>query len=445
MTEQDVINEEMYEEEDDDLPYQYRRLTAHLQTGSADFNRRLAAYLTNHVAMRTALDQAIASSYAQQFANAPHLASQNRAAAAAAAATSSNPAEAYFPSPMLPQYQNQHQHQHQHQSPISPPPSAISPADGAPALSPSIATASSRPSPYPLPGSAALRQQQMLHRRGSSLSAQDAVSPDVARKSSATRPRPAAAGASVEPEALACPSSGGKNEQESSLPSADSSSLRPPPVSTPLLTSLPFPMDASWVSSGTNLGPLSMALPAESQMMLGPAFDPYDPLSAMFMAGSDAFPRPSWGSAPKPTFSYHHNQPSATVGRGSPGPSPYEALSATLAPSALDLSATRGSPDSPLLVPVASSPMSSSTTSQSKAQTTKAVPRPSSSALFTVNPDAQTVPLKTAPVDPASTIPPAAATGDVAASRGSRRETPPPSSSLGGEDWCQFINDCLWE
>lgn len=59
MTEQDVINEEMYEEEDDDLPLQYRRLTAHLQTGSADFNRRLAAYLTNQVAMRSAMEQMV--------------------------------------------------------------------------------------------------------------------------------------------------------------------------------------------------------------------------------------------------------------------------------------------------------------------------------------------------------------------------------------------------
>ncbi|KAK5108657.1 hypothetical protein LTR62_008148 [Meristemomyces frigidus] len=55
VTEQDVINEEMYEEEDDDLPMQYRRLTAHLQTQNVDFNRRLQAYLVNQVAMRQAV------------------------------------------------------------------------------------------------------------------------------------------------------------------------------------------------------------------------------------------------------------------------------------------------------------------------------------------------------------------------------------------------------
>jgi hypothetical protein len=66
VTEQIVIDEEMYDEEDDDLPVQYRRLTAHLQTDSVDFNRRLSAYLTNHVAMRTALEQFIDQSFAQQ-------------------------------------------------------------------------------------------------------------------------------------------------------------------------------------------------------------------------------------------------------------------------------------------------------------------------------------------------------------------------------------------
>lgn len=87
MTEQDVINEEMYEEEDDDLPLQYRRLTAHLQTGSADFNRRLAAYLTNQVAMRSAMEQMVNNSYPQQIGNPQYPPTPNT----------------MFQSPMLPQ------------------------------------------------------------------------------------------------------------------------------------------------------------------------------------------------------------------------------------------------------------------------------------------------------------------------------------------------------
>ena len=71
VTEQNVVGKEVYSEEEDDLPMQYRRLTAHLQIGSKNFNRRLSAYLTNHVVMRSALDQAVANSYTKQYPDAP--------------------------------------------------------------------------------------------------------------------------------------------------------------------------------------------------------------------------------------------------------------------------------------------------------------------------------------------------------------------------------------
>lgn len=58
----------MYEEEEDDLPHQYRCLTAHLHSQSTDFNHRLSDYLTNHVAMRSALEGALRDSYATQAA-----------------------------------------------------------------------------------------------------------------------------------------------------------------------------------------------------------------------------------------------------------------------------------------------------------------------------------------------------------------------------------------
>lgn len=50
-----MLAEEMYEEEEDELPAQYRNLNAHLQTGSSDFDARLQAYLANAVAFRKAL------------------------------------------------------------------------------------------------------------------------------------------------------------------------------------------------------------------------------------------------------------------------------------------------------------------------------------------------------------------------------------------------------
>jgi hypothetical protein len=40
VTEQDVINEEMYEEEDDRLSTQYQRLGTYLHTASFTFNKR---------------------------------------------------------------------------------------------------------------------------------------------------------------------------------------------------------------------------------------------------------------------------------------------------------------------------------------------------------------------------------------------------------------------
>ncbi|KAK4551358.1 hypothetical protein LTR86_011217 [Recurvomyces mirabilis] len=60
VTEQHVVDEEMYEEEDVDLPTQYRRLTAYLQTQSADFNQRFQAYVVNGIAMTQAVRHATA-------------------------------------------------------------------------------------------------------------------------------------------------------------------------------------------------------------------------------------------------------------------------------------------------------------------------------------------------------------------------------------------------
>ncbi|CZS92602.1 hypothetical protein WAI453_006658 [Rhynchosporium graminicola] len=65
VTEKDVMDEEMYEEEDDGIPRQYRQLAAHLQTNNPDFNTRLEAYLTANVAMRSALERTIRNSYRQ--------------------------------------------------------------------------------------------------------------------------------------------------------------------------------------------------------------------------------------------------------------------------------------------------------------------------------------------------------------------------------------------
>ncbi|KAK5695098.1 hypothetical protein LTR17_024623 [Elasticomyces elasticus] len=58
VTEQDVINEEIYEEERDDLPAQYRRMTAYLQNANAEFYQRYQSRLFNHVAIPHEFDDA---------------------------------------------------------------------------------------------------------------------------------------------------------------------------------------------------------------------------------------------------------------------------------------------------------------------------------------------------------------------------------------------------
>lgn len=53
VSEEIVQREEMYEEMEEDLPRSYQNLTAHLQTGSPEFNRRVSAYVTSQTAMAT--------------------------------------------------------------------------------------------------------------------------------------------------------------------------------------------------------------------------------------------------------------------------------------------------------------------------------------------------------------------------------------------------------
>jgi len=292
VTEQDVVNEEMYEEEDDDLPMQYRRLTAHLQTGSADFNRRLSAYLTNHVAMRTALDQAITNSYAQQYPNAPQFAhNQSMYPSPFMAPNMPQPqaAQPYgqpYPTPGTPTYRPSHRPQS----------SSGSATHGTPQVSPSM----NAPSPVQqsLP--------QMDRRRTSNSS----------NKSSSHSPHGAPAtplSMSGKP-AFPQPSSTFNIKQERQVPQQ---------MRAPAQPSVQHPYSMAGYS---NPSPLTTALPMESQMLLGSALDPNDPFTSMLMGGSENMPQP-----------YNFSNPSALQKPRMPV-YPYDGMSATLAPSALDMS-----------------------------------------------------------------------------------------------------------
>ncbi|KAL6413904.1 hypothetical protein AUP68_03436 [Ilyonectria robusta] len=78
ITEEIVIKEEMYEEEEDDFPRSYRLLGPHMQTSSAEMNSRVETYLTNRVAMSKLMsateqdwrDNAVNRAFAEMFPNA---------------------------------------------------------------------------------------------------------------------------------------------------------------------------------------------------------------------------------------------------------------------------------------------------------------------------------------------------------------------------------------
>lgn len=287
------MNEEMYEEEDDDLPMQYRRLTAHLQTGSADFNRRLAAYLTNHVAMRSALDQAITNTYAQQYPNAPHFAHN----------------QSMFTSPMLPQ--------------------------SMPMQSPQTY----RQSPYPTPGAPGFRPQP--HARSASVAAPHEL---AGYGSNSSHPSPVEASGQLDhrrmsmPPALGSASSPTSTRTPQSIHTPQPDSAPPPAASPfhlahdsrqPLPPRQPVPLQSPYGLSGLpDFGsPFTTSLPMESQMLLGPSLDPNDPLTSMLMAGSDALMPQYYNFGPTASISkQRHYHPS------------YDGMSATLAPSALDMS-----------------------------------------------------------------------------------------------------------
>ena len=311
VTEQDVINEEMYEEEDDDLPTQYKRLTAHLQTGSADFNRRLAAYLTNHVAMRSALDQAITNSYAQQYPNAPQYAHNQ---------------QNMFPSPMVAQTMMQ-QPQSQPQPPIPQQPAQRSPH-------------AYRSSPYPAPGTPGYRQHS--HNRPASIASPHEI-PGYTRNYAnsspieATNPlearRMSMPASSVSPASCTSQPPPPKPSQPGQAPMQRQTSRdTKPTANTPQPMQPPQPLQQQPARQLNpmqfqDFTPLTTTLPMESQLLLGSSFNPNDPLTSMFMAGSENLAQPYYNFGPRQSMLKERNfHPS------------YDGMSATLAPSALDMS-----------------------------------------------------------------------------------------------------------
>lgn len=77
VSEEIVMKEEMYEEEDEELPRHFRALAAHLQTSSPELNSRVNAYLTNQVALATmARAKEVDRMFAQHFPGAASMGQQ---------------------------------------------------------------------------------------------------------------------------------------------------------------------------------------------------------------------------------------------------------------------------------------------------------------------------------------------------------------------------------
>lgn len=290
VTEQDVINEEMYEEEDDDLPSQYRRLTAHLQTNSAAFNQRLAAYLTGQIGVRGAVDQYLSNSYAQQFPNAQQ-----------------------FQLNQL-MYQNpsiaQQFHQQMMQQPHSP-------------------TSIYRQAPYPMPN---LHQRQAMHGRSASIAnpqmssnkTQSPILPDGEKRRMSLATAPTTTGSL---DLTQTPTMSNASSTPKTIPATPQTSFS---QQQPLQ---PFQSQCNNSSLNPDLSLFTTALPAESQMLLGSVLDPRDPMTNMFMAGSQYMPNSycNLDATLPPTMSVGKD-----VSRGQLYPS-FDGLNATLAPSELEM------------------------------------------------------------------------------------------------------------
>lgn len=218
----------MYEEEDDDLPSQYRRINAHLQSNSADFNRRLAAYLTTSVAMRSAVDQ-MNNPYAPQYpmTTPPY----------------TQPRTNMFQSPMLPQHQ-----QGMVQSPTGVP--------------------SYRHAPYPAPHMPGFRQ---AHGRAYST----ATVPKNPKAS------PASLDTALDQRRMSTPAT---------IP-ASVDTVKPEPdyfrqTQSAHIPQQPF--NPYWQDLSS---PFTTSLPPEAQQMLAgtQALDPNDPFSASLLQGSEQY------------------------------------------------------------------------------------------------------------------------------------------------------------
>ncbi|KAK5125138.1 hypothetical protein LTR85_000814 [Meristemomyces frigidus] len=349
VTEQDVVNEEMYEEEDDDLPMQYRRLTAHLQTQNADFDRRLHAYLTNHVAMRTALGQAVSDAW--QSNNQGQQGQQGQ----------QYQQNSQFMNPGMMQMQQPGYQQ----TPMLPPQQQMY----------NRMPANYRQSPYPVQNQNVPNMRPNWHNRSASIAApQDVLNYQQQQQQEQQQPQSAqpspVESAKMEDRRMSLPvqqsphtpqsqhvASPGqaspvisRNGSTSNLTTGYMKhSQSPQQVPTPPQQQpqhhrqqpMPSPFYASFdhqMNSGMN--PFSMSLPMESQQLLAgsPAFDMNEQMTSMFMPSQMPQQQAGMKAEPQRFYSYNPNGKPKGTSNVDHSQTNFNGMNQTLAPGSLDTS-----------------------------------------------------------------------------------------------------------
>ncbi|KAH7394255.1 hypothetical protein DE146DRAFT_126525 [Phaeosphaeria sp. MPI-PUGE-AT-0046c] len=289
VTEQDVINEEMYEEEDDDLPTQYQRLNAHLHTTSVMFNKKLHDYIATQHGVRNMFMSQYQNPSFQQYG----------AQYSPNATTFPQTNNWLNPSMMPPQQAN----------PSSPQQSVTQQATSGNA---NAAQQGFRQSPYQVP------QRINSHQRALSIQLPQASGASDPSSQSApggvTTPQDSFRRMSL-PVHVEQQSNAGFDARSALSPKQPTSPQSGSPNSvsgqaTPQLhedSTAPnsYPFSSAGYPFGSqvlSMNPLAMSLPPESQQFIGSSLDPNDPRTALFMAGSDHLPQP-FG----PTYTYNPN------------------------------------------------------------------------------------------------------------------------------------------
>jgi len=305
VTEQDVVNEEMYEEEDDDLPAQYRRLTAHLNTNSYEFNRRLQSLIATQIGARQALMEQSGHYFfpQQSYPNMPYFAPQTMQ-------------PGMQPQMLPPQMMSRSPvsyRRHPYLCPQTPHPQYQQ-------RSASIATPNEVPgftqnqTTSPVEGAFDDQRRMSLPCNASGITPQS-------QSTSQNRPSVSQSGSNTQITLVGTPSP--VTTMSSSLPQHSQPQTMMP--QHPFVA--PIPM---YDMQSSNLSPFSTALPVESQHILGGSLDPMSPMSQYLMGDSDYMPRQYLS---QPFYSYKPNAASMTR----PSQMSSASMNAILAPNHFDI------------------------------------------------------------------------------------------------------------